>query len=124
MRTGLAAALAAIVSIAVPSAQSNIAKSEKFTAFAVDTSTLTNSARTSPVDVVISRWSTDAERDRLLSVLHDKGQDALLNELQKLPTVGYINTPGSLRYELRFAWQRSEAEGGRMVVLMTDRYIG
>ena len=74
--------------------------------------------------ITISRWSSDAERDRLLAVLHDKGQNALLDELQKLPAVGYINMPGSLRYELRFAWQRPEAEGGRMVVLMTDRYIG
>jgi len=124
MKTVLAAALAAVVSVAALSAQSNIGRPEKFTAFAVDTSTLTNSARTSPVDVVVSRWSTDAERDRLLAVLHDKGQEALLSELQKLPKVGYINTPGSLRYDLHFAWQRPEAEGGRMVFLMTDRYIG
>ena len=124
MRTILAAVFVAGLAVAVPSAQSNIAKPERFTAFAVDTSTLTNSARTSTVDVSISRWSTDAERDRLLAILHDKGQDALLSELQKLPPVGYINTPGSLRYDLHFAWQRPGADGGRMVVLMTDRYIG
>lgn len=124
MRRTLAALFAAVVTVSVVSAQSNTANAEKFTAFAVDTSTLTNSARTSPVDVVINRWSSDAERDRLLAVLHDKGQDALLRELQKLPAVGYLNAPGSLRYELRFAWQRPEAEGGRMVFLMTDRYIG
>ena len=124
MRTVLAVALAAVFSVAVPSAGSSIPALEKFTAFAVDVSTLTTRARTSPVDVVINRWSSDAERDRLLAVLHDKGQQALLTELQKLPAVGYISTPGSLRYELHFAWQRPEAEGGRMVVLMTDRYIG
>ena len=38
--------------------------------------------------------------------------------------VGYITTPGSLRYDLHFAWERPEAEGGRMVFLMTDRYVG
>src|SRR6266852_1748975 len=106
MRTALAAALAAAISIAVPAAQSNMAKPEKFTAFAVDISNLAPGARTSPVDIVISRWSTDAERDRLLAVFRDKGQDALLAELQKLPVVGYINTPGSLRYDLHFARQR------------------
>ena len=31
-----------------------------------------------PVDVTINRWSTDADRDRLLAVFRDKGQDALL----------------------------------------------
>jgi hypothetical protein len=124
MRTVLAAALAAVVSIAVPAAQSNMAKPEKYTAFAVDTSTMTTQARTSAVDIVINKWSSDAERDRLLKVFRDKGQDALLSELQKLPTVGYITTPGSLRYDLHFARQRTEAEGGRMIFLMTDRYVG
>ena len=124
MRTVVATALAAAIAIAVPTAQSNIARPERFTAFAVDTSTLTNSARTSQVDIQINRWSTDAERDRLLTVFRDKGQGALLTELQKLPKVGSINTPGSLSYDLHFAWQRPEAEGGRMIFMMTDRYVG
>jgi hypothetical protein len=124
MRTVLAAALAAALAVAAPSAQSNMAKPQKFTAFAVDISNIAPRAQTSPVDISINRWSTDAERDRLLGVLRDKGQDALLSELRKLPVVGYISTPGSLRYDLHFARQRSEAEGGRMIFLMTDRYIG
>jgi hypothetical protein len=123
MRTALAAACAAVLAIAVPSAQSNMARPEKFTAFAVDISNTARGANTSPVDITIDRWSSDADRDRLLAIFRDKGQDALLDALQKLPVVGYINTPGSLRYDLHFARQRPEAEGGRMVFLMTDRYI-
>jgi hypothetical protein len=124
MRTITAAALAAVLAMAAPAAQSNMAKPEKFTAFAVDISNIAPSARTSPVDIVINRWSTDAERDRLLAVFRDKGQDGLLAELQKAPKVGHVNTPGSLSYDLRFARQRPEAETGRMIFLMTDRYIG
>ena len=124
MRTLAAAALAAGLAIAAPAAQSNMARPEKFSAFAVDISNLAPAARTSPVDITINRWSTDSERDRLLAALRGKGQDGLLAELQKLPKVGSINTPGSISYELRFARQRPEAEGGRMVFLMTDRYIG
>jgi hypothetical protein len=124
MRVVLAAVLAAGLAVAVPSAQSNIARPEKFTAFAVDTSTMAARAKTSTVDITINRWSTDAERDALLATFRDKGQNALLEALQKLPVVGYINTPGSLKYDLHFARQRPEAEGGRMVFLMTDRYIG
>jgi hypothetical protein len=120
----LALAVAAVLAIAGPAAQSNMAKPEKFTAFAIDTSNVAPRARTSQVDITINRWSTDAERDRLLSVFRDKGQDGLLKELQKMPVVGYINTPGSLRYDLHFARQRPEPEGGRMIFLMTDRYIG
>jgi hypothetical protein len=124
MRTVLAAALAAVVTIAVPAAQSNMAAPERFTAFAIDTSNMVRTARTSQVSIVINRWSTDGERDLLLSVFRNKGQDKLLTELQKLPKVGYINTPGSLSYDLHFARERAEPDGGRMIFLMTDRPIG
>jgi hypothetical protein len=123
MHTALAVALAAAFAIALPSAQSNMAGPEKFTAFAVDISNTARGANTTSVDITINRWSSDADRDRLLAIFRDKGQDALLDALQKLPVVGYLNTPGSLRYDLHFARQRPEAEGGRMVFLMTDRYV-
>src|SRR3954469_15207302 len=100
MRPTLAAPLAAAlvaVSMAAPAAQSNMAAPEKFTAFAVDTSITAPRATATSVDITINRWSTDAERDRLLSIFREKGQDALLSALQKLPVVGGINTPGSLR---------------------------
>lgn len=97
---------------------------EHFTAFAVDMSNTARPGRSSTtVDIVVNRWSSDADRDRLLNILQQKGQDALLDALQSLPVVGYINTPGSLRYDLHFARQRPESEGGRTIVLATDRYI-
>jgi len=89
----------------------------------VDTSNTAPRATATTVDITINRWSTDEERDRLLSIFRDKGQDALLSALQKLPVVGGIRTPGSLNYDLHFARQKPDAEGGRMVFLMTDRYI-
>jgi hypothetical protein len=98
---------------------------EHFTAFAVDVSNTARPGRnTTTVDIVVNRWSSDADRDRLVKILQEKGQDALLDALQDMPVVGYITTPGSLRYDLHFARQRSEAEGGRTIVLATDRYIG
>jgi hypothetical protein len=118
------AAVVLAVSSSVPSAQSNMAKPEKFTAFAVDISNTAPRANASTVDIQINRWSTDAERDQLLKVFREGGQDALLAALQKLPVVGGIRTPGSLSYDIHFARQRPEAEGGRMIFLMTDRYIG
>ena len=124
MRLALAAVLTAGLAVATPSAQSNMARAEKYTAFAVDISNMAPRANASTVELTISRWSTDTERDQLLSVLRDKGQDALLSALQKLPVVGYINTPGSLKYDLHFAQQKEGADGGRMVFLMTDRYVG
>jgi hypothetical protein len=105
-------------------AQSNMAHPEKFTAFAINASNITPRPQTSSVDITINRWSTEADRERLLEILKSKGQDALLDALQKMPVVGYINTPGSLRYDLHFARQVPQPEGGRRIVLGTDRYIG
>jgi len=122
LKTLAAACLAAIVTVPM-AAQSNMAHPEKFTAFAVISSNMTNRAQTSPVDITIIRWTSDADRDRLMSTLKNKGQDALLDALQKLPVVGYINTPGSLRYDLHYARQIPDAEGGRRIVLGTDRYM-
>ena len=127
MRSALIAAVSAgalILSSSAPSAQSNIAKPEKYTAFAVDISNTAPRANASVVDLEIKRWSTDEERDRLLEVFRARGQDGLLEALQKLPVVGGIRTPGSLNYDIHFARQRSEPDGGRMIFLMTDRYIG
>lgn len=122
MRYGFAVVLAATLSTGLV-AQSNMAAPEKYTAFAVDTSNTARRATATAVDITITRWSTDAERDKLRSILASKGQDALLDALQKLPVVGYINTPGSLRYDLHFARQRPEAEGGKTIILATDRYM-
>ena len=127
MRVVVTAALAAAAlsfSAALPAAQSNIPRPERFTAFAVDISNTAPRATASTVDLTINRWSTDAERDQLLAVFRAKGQEGLLSALQKLPVVGGITSPGSLKYDIHFARERKEAEGGRMIFLMTDRYIG
>lgn len=95
---------------------------ERFTAFAVDISNTAPRGNATTVDIAINRYSSDADRDRLLAAL-DKGQAALLDALQHLPVVGYITTPGSLRYDLHFARQHPTAEGGRNITVVTDRYI-
>jgi hypothetical protein len=96
---------------------------EHFTAFAVDISNTAPRNNSTTVDIVVDRYSPDAERDRLLETL-DKGQDALLDALQHLPVVGYMNTPGSLRYDIHFARKRPLPDGGARITLMTDRRIG
>jgi len=75
------------------------------------------------VEITIERWSTDAEHDRLMTVLLEKGPDKLLDELQRLPRVGYIRTPNSIAYDLHYARKASGEDGGEHVVLATDRYI-
>ena len=99
---------------------------EIYTAFAVDTSTLTTTARTTPVDITINRWSVGRRsRSACWQVLRDKGQDALLSQLQKLPMSSATSTrPARCATTCTSLASRSEAEGGRMIFLLTDRYIG
>lgn len=72
----------------------------------------------------ITRWSTDVERAKLVSTLLELGPKDLLKELRDNQATGTIRTPDSLAYDLRFAHQTPLAEGGRRIVLATDRPIG
>jgi hypothetical protein len=95
---------------------------EDFTAVAIVNNNLASGAGT--VLIHISRWSTDMERTRLIETLQKKGPDQLLDELEDMQSVGTIRTPDTLAYDLRYAHQQPGADGGRQIVLATDRPIG
>ena len=95
---------------------------EDFTAVAIVNNNLGSGAGT--VLIHISRWSTEMERARLIETLQKKGPDQLLDELKDMRSVGTIRTPDSLAYDLRYAHQQPGADGGRQIVLATDRPIG
>jgi hypothetical protein len=78
---------------------------------------------TTPIQIAVDRWSTDKERDQLVSTLLDKGPEKLLDVLKDMPTVGFIRTPTSLAWDLRFARKTALPDGGEQVVLATDRPI-
>ncbi|MGE5357410.1 MAG: hypothetical protein ACM3NQ_00215, partial [Bacteroidales bacterium] len=94
---------------------------QRFTAFAANLSGRGRAAQT--VDIEIKHWSTDAQRDELLQVLRNKGEQALLDALQKMPVVGTIRTPDSLAYDLHYARSQPWDDGGEQVLIATDRYI-
>lgn len=76
------------------------------------------------VEISVTRWSTEAERDRLIKTLADKGPEKLLETLQDLPRSGFIRTPGNIGYDLRFARKTPLEEGGEQIIIVTDRPIG
>jgi hypothetical protein len=99
---------------------------ESFTGFAIN---LNSGPSTANVDFTIDRWSSDADRAALLAILQEekdsyKANDKLLKALQKMPKVGYIRTPQTLAWDLRYARQSPLPDGGRRIVLATDRPIG
>jgi hypothetical protein len=95
---------------------------ERFTALAVNMSNV-GAPGAQTVEIVVNRWSTDAERDRLMIALREKGPDKLLETLQKMPRVGYFRTPNSIGYDLHYARRHPLPDGGERVVIATDRRI-
>ncbi len=112
--SGLIAGLAVIAT-----AQTN-GTPERFTAMAVNMSR----GGAGTVEIVVNRWSTEAEREKLMSTLTTKGDDKLLSVLQDMPRVGYFRTPNSIGYDIHYAHRMTLPEGGERVVLATDRRIG
>src|SRR5687768_12054558 len=95
---------------------------EDFTAVAIASDEFGSGAGT--VLMRITRWSTEAERTRLVNALQQKGSRALLDELNGQRPVGTIRTPDSLAYDLRYAHQAKGEDGGRQIIIATDRPIG
>ena len=98
---------------------------QEFTGVAVSIGTPGNPAGIAPVDIVITRWSTPAERQRLVHAFTGEGQSAAVGELQDMKAVGTIrvNNQG-LAYDLRYAREFKNEDGGRRIFLLTDRPIG
>jgi hypothetical protein len=119
----IACATAALLSTRLPrvSAQT-LGEVEEFTATAIVNNERASGAGT--VLIRLTRWSTDMERMRLIETLKQKGPEQLLDELKGMRSVGSIRTPDSLAYDLRYAHERPGEDGGRQIVLATDRPIG
>jgi hypothetical protein len=96
---------------------------QTFSALAIDMNAGGSSAAAVTVQIGIDRWSTDAERDALYNTLIEQGPEKLLDKLQSMPKVGYIRTPASIGYDLRFARDGRMGEDER-IILATDRPIG
>jgi hypothetical protein len=93
---------------------------ETFTCFAASLGT----GKAGIIEIAINRWSTDEEREMLLTTLQEFGQEKLLAALEKIrPPVGYMRTPNSIGYDLYYARNNPQPDGSRQVVLATNRRV-
>ena len=73
------------------------------------------------LSLIIDRWSTDSERDRLLGAIADRGQTQLLEAFWDVGRIGTLNWPGGLEYAVRYARRNPRPDGGSDVVLVVER---
>src|SRR5262245_37279243 len=91
-RCSVVLAFAAVAAVSVIGHAQTMGSPERYMANAVN---LDGGAQ-GPIEITVERWSTDAQRDKLMSVLLNEGADKLLEVLKDMPRVGYFNTPGNL----------------------------
>jgi hypothetical protein len=82
------------------------------------------------VEIAIERWTAVEERKGLLDVLagasfKSGGQTKLLKALQDVkPRTGYIRTPQSVGWDLKYAHENLLPDGTRQIVIATDKPVG
>jgi hypothetical protein len=95
--------------------------------------TTTTPGTTAVLEIVITRWASAAERQALIATGLQKGTDALLRALQKMPFHGHIAIPrwagpdphtARLGWDLHYAASSPLDDGGQRIAIATDRYIG
>lgn len=113
----------------------------RITAWAVSMANVATGAN-QMIEIRIEKWSTQQERESLISAFLDsakdskdgslKGQDALLKALQKAPVKGRIRMPNRtgpdpnqtrLGWNLRYAAYAPGEDGGHQIMVATDRYM-
>jgi hypothetical protein len=115
---GLASAIAASL-LSMPLAGQTSGSPERFTAMAVNT----DRGGTTQVEIAVDRWSTNAERSRLITTLREKGPEKLLDVLRDMPKVGYIRRTTSIGWDLHYAHHDPLPDGGERVIVATDRPV-
>jgi hypothetical protein len=79
--------------------------------------------------IAIERWTTVEERTALLKLVEtakygEGGQRKLLSALQKIkPRTGFMRTPNSLGWDLRYAVENTLEDGTRQIVIVTDKPV-
>lgn len=129
---GAAIALSSVTTAAPQDEKATLPLPLRMSAFAVSMATAAPGAN-AVMDIRVKRWSTQTERENLITTAVEKGQDALLRALQKMPDHGRISIPGwtgpdphnaRLGWTLHYAFVTPGEDGGYRIGIATDRYIG
>jgi len=75
------------------------------------------------VEIVVNQWSPPVEKEILENVLAKAGSPAMVDEMERMPQVGYIRTPETMGDALFYGTDTTLPDGSRQVVFATNRPI-
>ena len=73
------------------------------------------------VEIVVNQWSPAVEKKVLENVLAKSGSPAMVDEMERMPQVGYIRTPETMGDALFYGTDTTLPDGTRQVVFATNR---
>ena len=76
---------------------------------------------TNRLDVVIDRWSTDADRDQVVKTIAENGVGNLLDAFRTSPRAGTLHWPAGTQYAIHYARRQARPDGGSDVILVIER---
>jgi len=97
---------------------------EEFTSFAISMGAYSGAGGTAQLIMTVNQWATQEERDAFFVTLKEKGAEALLQQLRRAKRVGSLRTAQTVGWDIRLALEEPGKDGGRRVMLLTDRPIG
>jgi len=127
MRRRFARALsvaAAVLVMVVGMAAQTHGDPEEFTSFAISMGAYSGAGGTAQLIMTVNQWATQEERDAFFVTLKEKGAEALLQQLRRSKRVGSLRTAQTVGWDIRLALEEPGKDGGRRVMLLTDRPIG
>jgi hypothetical protein len=75
------------------------------------------------VEIVVNQWSPPVEKEILENVLAKAGSPAMVDEMERMPQVGYVRTPETMGDALFYGTDTTLPDGSRQVVFATNRPI-
>jgi hypothetical protein len=83
----------------------------------------TQLGQTFAVNVVIEEYSTADDQKVLVDAFNQKGNEGVVNALNKMKSKGHISVTGTLGYDVNYIRQFPNADGSRKIRLVTNRPI-
>ena len=127
---GIVLALPVLVAVSAASqAEDEEMIEERYRAFAVNMGAM-GAGRNTTIDIAITRWSTEAEREALLATLIELGHDKFTDLLRSKEEVGWARSQGAASRgsfpSTRIHYSRvvELEDGTRQITMVTNRPMG